>query len=91
MVQIKQRKPEQSLTMFFSKGEKPEDMEEVENKGDVIQTSVASGMIKSNSEMKRLIDQKAVKINDEVVEKWDHPTQAGDIVQIGPRKFYKVK
>lgn len=85
------QKAKEEFEKVFSKGEKPEEIREVENKGNIIQTSFMAGMVESNSEMKRLIDQKAVKINDIVVEKWDHSTQSGDIVQIGPRKFYKVK
>lgn len=85
------QKAKEEFERVFSKGERPEEIVEVENKGNIIQTSVATGLVESNSEMKRLIDQKAVKINDTVIEKWDHPTQSGDIVQIGPRKFYKVK
>ena len=85
------QKARKEFERVFSKGEKPEEIMEVENKGNIIQTSVSAGLVESNSEMKRLVDQKAVKINDVVIEKWDHPTQSGDIVQIGPRKFYKVK
>jgi len=85
------KKAKDEFERVFSKGESPKEIIEVENKGGVIQTSVAAGIIASHSEMKRLIDQKAVKINDKLVEKWDQSTQSGDIVQIGPRKFYRVK
>ena len=85
------QKAKEEFERVFSKGEKPEEIVEVENKGNVIQTSVGAGIVESNSEMKRLVEQKAVRINDVVIEKWDYPTQSGDIVQIGPRKFYKVK
>ncbi|MDP3792884.1 MAG: tyrosine--tRNA ligase [bacterium] len=85
------QKAKEEFERVFSKGEKPEKIVEVENKGNIIQTSVATGMVESNSEMKRLVDQKAVQVNDVVIEKWDHPTKSGDIVKIGPRKFYKVK
>lgn len=85
------QKAKEEWERVFSKGEKPEDMIGVENKGSVLQTSVAAGVVGSNTEFKHLIEQGAVKINDIVIEKWDHPTKSGDIVQIGPRKFYKVK
>lgn len=85
------QKAKEEFERVFSKREKPEEIMEVENKGNIIQTSVSAGVVESNSETKRLIEQRAVKINDTIVEKWDHPTQSGDIVQIGPRKFYRVK
>jgi len=75
----------------FSKGGLPSEMEEVENRGDLISTTVLAGVIQSNSEAKRLIEQKAVKVNDKVVEGWEHEIKSGDIIQIGPRKFVKVR
>ena len=82
---------QEGFEKVFSKGENPDEIKEIENKGDIIQTVVSAGVIPSNSEMKRLIDQKAVKINDKVIEKWRQPTKSGDIIKIGPRKFAKVK
>mgnify|MGYP001574456866 FL=1 len=66
-------------------------MEEVESKGNLASTAVAGGIILSRSEAKRLISQKAVKVNDRAVEDPDYELKKGDIVQIGPRRFFKVK
>jgi len=75
----------------FSKGELPSELEEVESKGDIISTIVAAGIILSKSEVKRLIDQGAIRINNEVVTEWVQPANKGDVVQIGPKKFVKIK
>lgn len=75
----------------FSKGNLPSELEEVENKGDIISTIVAAGIILSKSEAKRLIDQGAIRINNEVVTEWVQPVNKGDVVQIGPKKFVKIK
>jgi tyrosyl-tRNA synthetase len=75
----------------FSKREMPSEMEVVENKGDIISTIVAAGIILSRSEAKRLIEQKAVKINNKTIEGWNDKLKSGDIIQIGSRRFIRVK
>ena len=50
-----------------------------------------SKLTESKSEAKRLLEQKAVKVNSTVVTEWEHKLASGDVVQIGPRKFAKVK
>ena len=45
----------------------------------------------SNTESKRLIDQGAVRVNEVVIKDWGTILKSGDIVQVGPRKFAKVK
>jgi len=84
-------KAKEEFENVFSKKALPEDIEEVENKGNIIATAVEAGIISSNSEAKRLIDQKAVKVNDKVVEEWEFKLKSGDVVKIGPRRFIKIK
>jgi len=74
----------------FSKGELPSEMEEVKGKGVLMQTTVAAGIIPSNSEFKRLVEQGAIRINGEVVKDWQAGDKSGDIVQIGPKKFVRI-
>lgn len=84
-------KAKEEFEKVFSKKELPEDIQEAENKGTLLTTSVAAGIVSSNSEMKRLVEQKAVKINNEIVENWDQELKSGDIIRIGPRKFLRIK
>ena len=85
------QKAQENFRKVFSKKELPEEIKEVENKGNVTQTTVVAGIIQSNSEAKRLIKQKAVKVNDIVVEDWEYKLKSGDVVKVGPRKFLKIK
>lgn len=73
----------------FSKGEYPSEMEEVE-KTKLVEL-VGKVMNSSSSHAKTLIDHGAVKINGEVKKEWDIVPQKGDTVQIGPRRFIKIK
>src|SRR3990167_2643129 len=75
----------------FSEGQLPEEIQEVENKGTILQTTVVAGIASSLTEAKRLIDQGAIKINGETVTRWDQEVKRGDIIKGGPHKFRRVK
>lgn len=75
----------------FSKGEYPSEIEEAKSKGILMQTTFAAGIVSSNSEFKRLVDQGAIKINNETIRDWQAKDKPGDVVQIGPKKFIKIK
>lgn len=75
----------------FSKGEMPSEMETVAGTGQSL-TGVIAGISQvSNTEAKKLLDQGAVRINDVVIKDWGHELKEGDIIQIGPKTFVKVK
>lgn len=85
------KRAQNNFEKVFSERKSPDEIQEVENKENVTQTIVAAGVITSTSEVKRLIDQKAVKVNDKVIEDWGYKLQKGDIVKIGPWKFIKIE
>ena len=75
----------------FSKGELPSEMETVSGIGQSL-TSVIAGISRvSHTEAKKLLDQGAVRINDVVIKDWGHELKEGDIIQVGPKTFVKVK
>jgi tyrosyl-tRNA synthetase len=77
----------------FSQGKLPEKIEEFKIGGGptkLTELLKESGLASSMSEAKRLIEQKAVSVNDEVVESWDREVKSGDIIKVGPRKFVKA-
>src|SRR3989344_7050325 len=75
----------------FSKGELPEDIKEVPGEGRrLVDFITEHALATSSSEAKRLLDQGAVSIDDEVVKEWGYVLKKGDIVRVGPRKFLKV-
>lgn len=83
---------ESEFKKVFQKGEKPSEMEKIKETVISPQTMVSGGMAASKSEARRLIEQGAVKINDQKKTDWQQETKVkkGDIIQVGPRKFYQV-
>jgi tyrosyl-tRNA synthetase len=54
---------------------------------------VESGLVKSKAEAKRLVEQRGVKIDDKVIADWQKSINVknGMIIQVGKRKFKKIK
>lgn len=73
----------------FSKGEYPSEIEKVES--NKLVELVGSVMGSSSSSAKILIDQGAVRVNGEAKKEWSFIPQEGDIIQIGSKKFVKIK
>lgn len=85
-------KAEEHFVNLFQKNKVPDDVEEFALAGKtVVEALVESGLVKSNSEARRNIEQKGVKINDEVVENLEIEVKSGDIIQKGKRHFIKIK
>jgi tyrosyl-tRNA synthetase len=51
----------------------------------------ATGMAASNSDGRRLIEQKGVKLDGEILEKFDAPFPHPGVLQVGKRRFVRVK
>ena len=84
----------------FSKKEEPTEMSEVEmpefsgTYSAFLDFMVKSRLAKSRSEAKQLLEQGAVCINKEVIkmkDPWTYELREGDIIQVGPRRFVKIK
>ncbi len=71
----------------FQKKE-PKFQQTIKNKKTALNT--IAQVITSRSEAKRLIQQKAVDINNQTVKDFDHPTKVGDKIKIGKKTFVKV-
>lgn len=75
----------------FSNKEVPSEIEEVPGSGmKLVDFITEHALATSSSEAKRLLDQGAVSVNDEIFKEWGHVLKTGDIVRVGPRKFLKV-
>ncbi len=75
----------------FSNKEKPSEIEEMKVQSkNIIDVLVETKLAPSKSEAKRLIEQKGVKIDDKVVAESDS-VQSGNLIQVGKRKFVKIK
>ena len=82
---------ESEFTNVFSKGELPEDMPEVRlKKGSLLlDLLVEQKLIPSKSEGRRLIEQKAIHLNNQVVTDITAPAERG-VVKVGKRKFLRI-
>jgi tyrosyl-tRNA synthetase len=58
---------------------------------EIVKVLTEAAAAKSASQAKRLIDQKGVKINGTLVASYSQIVHFGDIIQIGKRKFIKIK
>lgn len=75
----------------FAKGETPEDMPEIRAKkgSALIDVLVSAKLIASKSEGRRLIEQKGITLNGEVVTSADAKAEEG-IVKVGKRRFGRI-
>src|SRR3989344_3808226 len=82
---------EEEFDKVFSKGELPEQVEEAPGKGmKLVDFLTEHALATSSSEAKRLLDQGAVSVNEEVVKAWGHLLKKEDVIRVGSRKFLKV-
>ncbi|ACL69327.1 tyrosine--tRNA ligase [Halothermothrix orenii] len=95
------REAEKEFKRVFSQGKLPEDIPEViieqkdleDGKMWIVHLIAATGLVKSNSEARRMIKQGAVSINDEKHKSIneDIKVEDGMIIRIGKRRFAKIK
>ncbi|HSX48012.1 MAG TPA: tyrosine--tRNA ligase [Candidatus Nanoarchaeia archaeon] len=87
---------ETAFNRQFRDKEVPADIEtlsiDVSDKISISEHLVAAGLASSKSEARRLIEQKGVKLNSQVIEIDDVlPLKSGDILQVGKRSFVRIK
>ncbi len=57
----------------------------------VLDVLAAAGLVASKSDGRRMIEQKGVKLDGEVLEKFDAPFPHPGVLQVGKRRFVRVK
>jgi tyrosyl-tRNA synthetase len=78
----------------FVKKQLPEDPQEITTRlgaRDLVELLSETGLVDSNSEARRMIEQGAVKLNQEKIEGPTVEIAAGDVLQVGKRRFARVK
>ncbi len=82
---------EAEFANIFAKGGVPDDMPEIKaTKGELlIDLLVRAEIVTSKSEARRLIEQKAVTMNEKLVDAFDVVAEKG-ITKVGKRKFLKI-
>lgn len=90
---------DQAQTRFqqlFSQHQLPSDLPEITlpaQQTSLLELLVQNQLVPSRSQAKRLIQQKGVKYNQQVVTDWQQQVkpQTGDILQVGKRRWYRIK
>lgn len=84
---------QETFIRMFQKKETPDEMPEYQlREGQtVLDVILAAEMASSRSEARRLIDQKGVRLDGEVLERGDAPFPHPGVLQVGKRKFLRVK
>ena len=91
------QKARNEFDRVFSQHELPQEIEEIKvatGKKNVVDLIFEAKIESSRGEIKRLIEQGAVKINDKTINNWNEEINIGDqgvLIKIGPRRFYKLK
>jgi tyrosyl-tRNA synthetase len=86
-------KAEEHFKRVFQEREMPAEMPDFELTSDqtVVDVILAAKMAASKSEARRLIDQKGVRLDGEVLERGDVLFPHPGVLQVGKRKFLRVK
>ena len=85
------REAQEYFIKTFSKKETPETMPVISPSNyDILTALVESGLSPTKSEARRLIEQKGVKLNEDVVDDIKKTIQKDDIIQKGKRFFVKI-
>ena len=85
---------EERFKMIFQMGQKPKDIDTVnvsKEDFDLISIVVDKGLVSSKSEVRRLLPQGGIKINDKkITMEKDLPKEGEIVVQVGKKKFMKI-
>ena len=69
---------------------KPEHIPEISLGDDFLQT-LSGGTGESKSQLRRLLSEGAIKVNDEKIENEEKELKSGDTIQIGKKRWFQVK
>ena len=84
---------EEAFVKLFQQKETPDDMPEYEMKAGatVLDVLTGAGLISSKSEARRMINQKGVRLDGETLERGDAVFPHPGVLQVGKRRFVRVK
>jgi len=82
-----------AFVRLFQKKDIPDDMPEyaLQPGQTVLDVLAAAGLVASNSDGRRMIEQKGVKLDGEMLEKFDAAFPHPGVLQVGKRRFVRVK
>ena len=78
---------------LFQKKDIPDEMPEyiLQTGQSALDVLVAANLVSSKSDGRRMFEQKGVKLDGEVLEKFDIPFPHPGVLQVGKRRFVRVK
>jgi len=84
---------EEAFKKVFQQKEVPDEMPEyaLQPGQTVLDVLNAAGLVASKSEGRRMIEQKGVRLDGEVLEKFEAPFPHPGVLQVGKRKYVRVK
>jgi tyrosyl-tRNA synthetase len=87
------RVAEEAFVHLFQKKDIPDEMPEftLQPGQTVLDVLAAAGLVPSKSDGRRMVEQKGVKLDGEVLEKFDAPFPHPGVLQVGKRRFVRVK
>ena len=84
---------EEAFVKLFQQKETPDEMPEFELPAGatVMEVLTGAGLVSSKSEGRRMIDQKGVRLDGETLERGDEAFPHPGVLQVGKRRFVRVK
>jgi tyrosyl-tRNA synthetase len=91
--EVDAQKAQEAFVKTFQQKQLPDEMPEfqLQSGQTVIDVILAANMAASKSEARRLLDQKGVRLDGETIERGDTPFPHAGVLQVGKRKFLRVK
>lgn len=86
------QKAQEHFVSVVQKGDLPDDMPEytLQTGQTVLEVLKSAGMVSSNSEARRLLEQNGVRLNGETLKDGNAPFPAAGVLQVGKRRFVRV-
>jgi len=84
---------EEAFVRLFQQKETPEEMAEYElpSGATILDVLMGAGLASSKSEARRLVDQRGVRLDGETLERSDEAFPHPGVLQVGKRRFVRVK
>ena len=84
---------EEAFVLLFQKKDVPEDMPEyaLQTGQTVQEVLLASGLVSSKADGRRMVEQRGVRLDGEALEKFDAAFPHPGVLQVGKRRFVRVK
>lgn len=84
---------EEAFVRLFQQKETPDEMPEYKMQAEatVLDVLIEAGLVSSKSEARRMIDQKGVRLDGETLERGDITFPHPGVLQVGKRRFVRVK